>query len=133
MRKEPPAVRVEELDAAQKRLTGESNFVIFNTYFKAPNDALVGIASPEQFDRVLKEMKEQDKLPAILYVDARHKAFGGEGKPNEQIPGAHVVSVTNYDSHTQLVSIANQWGADWNRDYPLSELFLCTLPVEVSA
>ncbi len=131
--KEPPAVRVEELDAAQKRLTGESNFVIFNTYFKAPNDALVGIASPEQFDRVLKEMKEQDKLPAILYVDARHKAFGGEGKPNEQIPGAHVVSVINYDSHTQMVSIANQWGADWNRDYPLSELFLCTLPVEVSA
>ncbi|MBX9720635.1 MAG: hypothetical protein K2X81_04520 [Candidatus Obscuribacterales bacterium] len=131
--KEAPAVRVEELDAAQQRLTGESNFVIFNTYFKAPNDALVGIASPEQFDQVLREMKAQDNLPAILYVDARHKAFGGEGKANEQIPGAHVVSVTDYDSSKQLVSIANQWGSEWNRDYPLSELFLCTLPVEVSA
>jgi hypothetical protein len=82
------------------------------------------IQSEDQLRAKLKELKDNHKLPAIVYVDTENEPFftdqgcatsGGKG-------GAHVVTITDYDEKTGAVCIDNQWNkaADHGRNNPVN-------------
>lgn len=128
--KDPPAIHVEEMDAAQKRLTGETKFIIYNAYFKSNSDDLVPIKNQAELALILASMADEQRLPAVLYVDTRHSEFGGDGSVGDGQVKAHVVSITSYNAETGKAMVTNQWGPVWNREYSLAELYRSSLPVE---
>ncbi len=58
----------------------------------------------------LKDMKDNDRLPAIVFVDAHNPLFEMCQTFSHCVP--HVVSIRNYDEKTGTVWISNQWGED---------------------
>jgi hypothetical protein len=67
------------------------------------------VDSPTKLDDTLSQMKDRGELPAIIMVADSDVLFSNNGSN-----GAHVVSVTDYDTNTKTVSVANEAGSEDN-------------------
>ncbi len=81
---------------------------------KDPDDGhqLISASTPEQMTQRLTELRSQGRLPAIVMVHADHPPFAPEGKPGGGSMAWHILTVTNFDKTTNMVSLDNQWGRD---------------------
>jgi hypothetical protein len=73
--------------------------------YSGEGDGVSKVATLGQFKDKLVELKSKNAFPVLIEVDAAKKPFG-DGKGY----GPHVVTITDYDPQTGLVSVDNQWG-----------------------
>lgn len=93
--------------------------------------------SPETLDKNLIELKKAGKLPAILSVNTKIEPFytdSGDGTAGGS-DGWHVVTVTDYDPKTKMLSVDNQWGSstdrlEGDRRISLNDTFLASMSLE---
>jgi hypothetical protein len=117
----------------------EKDFVIEHSGPEAA-DKTFKVGSEAELKDKLKSMKEHGELPAIIMVNIGNAPFWGENvslkpgslPPKSGVNGEHVVTVTDYDEKTGLVSLDNQWGK--GRDHigasgiSTGDLYLATMP-----
>jgi len=64
------------------------------------------VATPAALDATLTRMKAAGQLPAIIEIADSDVLFSRNGSA-----GAHVVSITDYDSKTKTVAVDNEWSS----------------------
>jgi hypothetical protein len=77
------------------------------------HSTLENFDSEESLRTKLVEMKEAGAFPAIIRIDSWNEPFlsdSGGGEAGGSGQGWHVVTVTDFDSAADRVSIDNQWG-----------------------
>lgn len=90
-----------------EQLTGRpsKNFGMRRWFHSGEEDGVSKIFSLEGFKEKLSAFKNEQAFPVLIEVDAAKKPFG-DGKGF----GPHVVTITDYDPATGLVTVDNQWG-----------------------
>jgi hypothetical protein len=122
---------VRQPDLADKAITDISNSitgkdekdVLLQAWGKSEG-GVTAVHSEAELKAKLKELKDQHKLPVVIFVDTNNEPFysdsgrgaaGGSG-------GYHVVTVTDYDENTGQVCVDNQWdkSADHGKGNPIN-------------
>jgi hypothetical protein len=90
-----------------QQLTGRpsKNFGIERWVYPSESEGVSKIVTLNGFKNRLVELKDEKAFPIIIEVDASKKPFG-DGKGF----GPHVVTITDYDPASGLVTVDNQWG-----------------------
>lgn len=78
----------------------------------SPAEGIIAIESHEQFQATLTRLKQENKFPVLLHVDANLKPFGSQDESTKNTHAPHLVSITDFDPQTGLVSVDNQWGSE---------------------
>ncbi len=96
--------RISEICA---QLSGKppENFGIKRWFLSRETEGVSEVVTLSGFKERLSKYKEQNAFPVLVEVDAAKPPFG-DGKGY----GPHVVTITDYDPQTGLVSVDNQWG-----------------------
>jgi len=76
--------------------------------------------TPEQMHGILKHLKDDGKLPAIVTIDVRNQPIwsemhdGGPAKGKEDPEGSywHAVTVTDYDAKTNTATVHTNWASE---------------------
>lgn len=101
----------------------EDDVVLVSDKYRAGDEDVSMIKTKEELAAKLKYLKENKQFPTILrvntvaepfYTDSGQGSAGGSGGP-------HVVTITDYDEKTGLVTVDNEWGkdADHGKDKPI--------------
>jgi hypothetical protein len=105
-------------------ITGKNEKDVLLQAWGKSEGGVTAVHSEDELKAKLKDLKDQHKLPAIIFVDTNNEPFytdsgrgaaGGSG-------GYHVVTVTDYDEKTGAVCVDNQWdkGADHGKNNPIN-------------
>jgi len=135
-----PHIDGNQITDVSNTITGraEKGFVIEHSG-DGQAEKTVKVSSEQELKDKLKEMKENGQLPAIVMVNTGNSPFWGENVslkagalPKSGAHGEHVVTITDYDPKTGIVSMDNQWGK--GRDHTggsgisTGDLYIATLP-----
>lgn len=96
--------RISEICA---QLSGKppENFGIKRWFLSRELEGVTEVMTLNGFRERLNKFKEQNAFPVLVEVDAAKAPFG-DGKGY----GPHVVTITDYDPKTDLLTVDNQWG-----------------------
>lgn len=103
-----PWMDLNGISDVNEQITGRpsSNFGIERWYVSGENRGCFKVSSLQEFKDRLEKMAQERAFPVVLVVDAAKKPIGsGDGGF-----GPHVVTITNYDPVTGMLTIDNQWG-----------------------
>ncbi len=118
-----PNVNISEMSDLGVRLFGDKQFIINNDK-NAGNPNLATIKTEGELTGSLTALKTEQKLPAIIVVDAAHPMYNQNSTKGGHW---HVVSVTDFDEKAGLVTISNQWGKANDKQVKLADLYNTTM------
>jgi len=140
-----PDMGLSDLRSAHNQITGgdEQGFIISGPQLKAKNsdeilDAAkyyrnsteVSVAKDStELQNMLLSLQAERRMPAIIFVDAGHKFFGGAGGGSGE--SGHVINVQRIvpgKGGAYTVEFTNQWGAKHNGTLTVDQLFELTKP-----
>lgn len=104
-----PWLDVDGLSDINAQITGKpsKDFGIQRWFYPSENNGVSKFLTFGGLKEKLQEYKDKNSFPVIIAVNGDHKPFGsGNGF------APHVVTVTDYDAATGLVTLDNQWGKD---------------------
>lgn len=105
-----PQIDVEELVDINNQIVGkEEDDLILERNSSARKKGIVSIDSSADLRRVLTRLKAENKFPVVLVVDAAMPPFSS-GSDQASRFARHGVTVTDYDSVNDKVTIDNQYG-----------------------
>lgn len=106
-----PQLDVDELVFINTQLTGqqEDDFIIERNGFSKKKGVL-SVESSADLRATLTRLKNENKFPCLLVVDAAMPPFGSVDRQNSSF-GRHAVTVTDYDARRDAISIDNQYGS----------------------
>lgn len=129
---ESPKLDARELTEISNQITGldERDVVIGHEKNRGGDDEdITNFKNEEEFNELLKRLKEEGKLPVIIAVHTGNEPFwsdsgkgaaGGAGGPDG---GGHVVTITDYnEGPPPTVAVDNQWGSDDDHLTPETQL-----------
>ncbi|MBX9877480.1 MAG: hypothetical protein K2Y22_03400 [Candidatus Obscuribacterales bacterium] len=122
-----PKMSLDHFKRISEEVTGiaeDQPFVVMRTRTKAESDIRIDITSKEELSEQLIKWKRDNKLPAIIYVNAAQPPFGQHMDASDATGIKHDWHVINaWDFDGTNVDITNQWGKKHNIKIPLEQLF----------
>lgn len=103
-----PQLDVDELIYINEQITGkrEDDLILErNSYSK--KKGVVSVDSPADLRSTLTRLKNENKFPCLLIVDAAMPPFGSDANRFAR----HAVTITDYDPATDRISVDNQYGS----------------------
>lgn len=102
-----PWLDIYGVSEVAEQLTGKPsvNFGIKRWVYSGESAGVTKVVTLGGFKDRLIELKKQNAFPVVIEVDAAKKPFG-----DDKGFGPHMVSITDYDQESGLVSVDNQWG-----------------------
>ena len=105
-------------------ITGKNEKDVLLQAWGTTDGGVTAVHSEDELKAKLKELKDQHKLPVVIFVDTNNEPFysdsgrgaaGGSGGP-------HVVTITDYDEKTGQVCVDNQWNSavDHGKNNPIN-------------
>lgn len=122
-----PKMSLDKFKRISEEITGfpeDQPFVVMRARTKAETDVRIDITSKEELSEQLIKWKRDNKLPAIIYVNAAQPPFGQHMDASDATAIKHDWHVINaWDFDGTSVDITNQWGKKHNLKIPLEQLF----------
>lgn len=107
-----PEIPLDKLEELSNLISGkaESGFVLADESVEVVTG---NFSSANDLSEKLARLKQEEKLPVIVWVDATNAPFSEESMAGEEEEaGSHVLTISDYEKRSKLIYADNQWDQD---------------------
>ncbi|MBX9690689.1 MAG: hypothetical protein K2X27_28495, partial [Candidatus Obscuribacterales bacterium] len=102
-----PWLDIHGVSEINEQITGRpsKNFGVQRWVYSGVSDGITKVVTSHGFKEELQRLKNENAFPVVVELDAAKKPIG-DGKGY----GPHVVTITDFDAASGMLSVDNQWG-----------------------